>query len=198
MVESESPGRLVWELAEPAGRGGRPALSRAAIAAAAARVADAEGPGAVTMRRVATELGSSTPMSLYRYVGSKDGLIDLMIDEVAGEVVLPAGHTDWRADLRAFAVAQRDAVARHPWFGEFLFSRPHLGPNALRNVDFALATLDGHDLPVGTAMALVSMVQGYAISSATAGAAESRMRESVGLRTDEELRASVQGFLDGV
>jgi AcrR family transcriptional regulator len=95
---------LVWDLPEPAGRAGAPALSRERIVRAALEIADADGTAAVTMRRVAAALGSSTPMSLYRYVGGKDGILDLMLDAVYAEIDLPARPGgDWRADLTLLA-----------------------------------------------------------------------------------------------
>ena len=67
----------IWLLPEPPER--RWGLGRAEIVRAAVALADAGGADALTMRAVATALGSSTPMSLYRYVHSKDGLVDLML-----------------------------------------------------------------------------------------------------------------------
>ena len=76
------------------------ALSREEIVRTAIRVADAEGAEAINMRRIARELGSGT-MSLYWHVASKDELLDLMIDAIAGEAQAPEPSGDWRADLRA-------------------------------------------------------------------------------------------------
>ena len=118
--EADLPGPLVWTLPEPPGRPAA-SLSRPAILAAALAVADAEGARALTMRRVATELGSSTPMSLYRYVGSKDGLVDLMIDAVYGEVGLPERPSgDWRADLEPLTRRTWAVIQHHLWFGELV------------------------------------------------------------------------------
>ena len=79
----------IWSLPERGQRGPKPRYSRAAIAAVAVRIADAEGIDAVTMRRVAGELGVGT-MSLYNYVPTKDHLIQLMIDQAAGEYAYPS------------------------------------------------------------------------------------------------------------
>ncbi|MCL2734284.1 MAG: TetR/AcrR family transcriptional regulator, partial [Actinomycetia bacterium] len=82
---------------------GRPAeRSRAEITAAAVELADREGLPAVSMRRVAGALGTGAA-SLYRYVATRDDLLDLMTDSTAGEYELPAPSGDWRADLLQLA-----------------------------------------------------------------------------------------------
>src|SRR5262249_43559728 len=106
---------ILWARTERSSRGPQPTLSHAQIAAAAIRIADREGLDAVSMRRVAAELGAGT-MSLYRYVRTKDELHDLMRDTVAGEDDVPAkpsGH--WRADLSVLAHQMRASALRHPW-----------------------------------------------------------------------------------
>src|SRR5580693_9468734 len=78
---------------------GRPAQhSRAEITAAAVAIADADGLDAVSMRRVAAEFGTGAA-SLYRYVSTREDLIDLMIDSTAAEYSLAAPSGDWLADL---------------------------------------------------------------------------------------------------
>ncbi|MBC2903335.1 TetR/AcrR family transcriptional regulator [Streptomyces sp. PSKA01] len=81
-------GQVIWARPERTGRGPRPAYSRADIAAAAVRIADAEGLDSVSMRRVAAEVGCGT-MSLYNYVPRKADLYELMVDEVSAEYELP-------------------------------------------------------------------------------------------------------------
>ena len=76
----------VWTRTEPTGR--QPRFTRDEIAAAAMRIADAEGFDAVSMRRIASELDAGT-MTLYHYVRTKDELLTLVVDAVMGEVVLP-------------------------------------------------------------------------------------------------------------
>src|SRR5215510_205346 len=88
------------------------ALSREEIVRAALNVADAEGPDAINMRRIARELHSGT-MSLYWHIRSKEELLDLMIDAIIGEPEVPEPSGDWRADLRAIARSTRDTLHRH-------------------------------------------------------------------------------------
>jgi AcrR family transcriptional regulator len=163
------------------------------------RIADADGEQAVTMRRVAKELGSSTPMSLYRYVGSKDGIVDLMIDEVFGEIDLPDRPSgDWREDLRTLARRSRVALRRHPWFATLSHQRPLFGPHALRHNEWSLSALDGPGLPIGAAMSVAAMVFGYALSIAQSEAEEDRMRRRVGLTTDAQLRDAAAPFIERI
>src|SRR5690242_20314802 len=97
--------------AEPRGSG----LTRDAIVAAAIEIADEEGIEAVSIRRIATKL-ESRPMSLYSHIEHKGELIELMIDEVIGEAVLPGEvPDDWREALRQIAQRTRAAARAHPW-----------------------------------------------------------------------------------
>ena len=73
-------------------------LSRAEIVKAAIAVADSEGPEAISMRRIAREVGAGA-MSLYWYVASKEELLDLMLDAIEAEIEVPEPTGDWRADL---------------------------------------------------------------------------------------------------
>ncbi len=192
---ADPPGPLVWTLPEPPGRPAT-SLSRPAILAAALAVADAEGARALTMRRVATELGSSTPMSLYRYVGSKDGLVDLMLDAVYGEVGLPDRPSgDWRADLEPLTRQTWTVIRRHLWFGELVHTRPPFGPNALRYFDFRFAALESEGLDADTMTRITAAIDSHLIGSALQVAEESRMRQRTGLATDEQLQAAAEPFL---
>src|SRR3954464_9024332 len=106
---------VIWARPERTGRGPKPAFTRADIAAAAVRIADAGGLEAVSMRHVAGELGCGT-MSLYNYVPRKEDLYELMADAVAGEYDLPESPSgDWRADMVALAHRSRAMMRRHPW-----------------------------------------------------------------------------------
>jgi AcrR family transcriptional regulator len=90
-------------------------MERAEIVSAAVRIADADGVDAVSMRRLADELGVAT-MTPYTHVASKDELLDLMRDAVAAEMLLPEPlPEDWRAALRAIADRTRAAYEAHPW-----------------------------------------------------------------------------------
>ncbi|MCP3822571.1 TetR/AcrR family transcriptional regulator [Streptomyces sp. A3M-1-3] len=151
---------VIWARPERAGRGPRPAYSRADIAAAAVRIADADGLDAVSMRRVAAEIGCGT-MSLYNYVPRKEDLYELMVDTVSGEHELPEEPSgDWRADMLALAQQTRALMHRHPWLPRLMSPVYGFSPNALRYLEHCLACLDGLDATFGTKMELVAMVNG--------------------------------------
>jgi AcrR family transcriptional regulator len=103
---------------------GRPArFSRAGIVAAAEAVVRADGIGALSMRRVARELGSS-PMALYRHVGGKDDLLRLLLDHIAGDLRRPASSDDPRRTVTRIATITHDWLVAHPWAIDVL--PPHL------------------------------------------------------------------------
>lgn len=198
-MNDSPPGPLVWDLPEPAGRAGGPTLSRERIVRAALAIAEAEGSAAVTMRRVAAELGSSTPMSLYRYVGGKEGLTDLMLDAVYAQIGLPDEPSGaWRADLTVMADRSRHALRRHSWFAELSHERPLFGPHALRHNEWSLRALDGYGLSIEAMMGVVGMVFGYAVSYAHSEAAEHRMRQRIGVHTDAELADTARPYVDRI
>ncbi|MGV9455711.1 TetR/AcrR family transcriptional regulator [Streptomyces sp. NPDC003635] len=151
---------VIWARPERTGRGPRPAYSRADIAAAAVRIADADGLEAVSMRRVAAEIGCGT-MSLYNYVPRKVDLYELMVDVVSGEYDLsrpPSGN--WRADMLDLARQARGIMRRHPWVIRVMSSLYSVSPNALRCLDWVLACLESLDVPPGTKLELFGMVNG--------------------------------------
>jgi AcrR family transcriptional regulator len=155
---------LVW-FDEPAPQRGTEPLSRERIVAAAVELADEEPSGEITMRTLATRLGVRSPMALYRYVGNKDGLVDLMLDEVAGEVPVPARGPDWRADLHAAAVATRRMIGRHPWFPRLFHTRPPAGPNIMRALEFKLAVLTGAGAALPDAMTYAAMLDRHVLGT---------------------------------
>ena len=149
---------------EPTGRRGP--RSRDDIAQAAVSVADAEGLEAVSMRRVASELGLGT-MSLYHYVKSKDELLDLMGDRIMGGQLVDDADLrhGWREGLTAIARATRANFERHPWMGGAMSPRPSTmpGPNAMRHVDQSVAAVAELGVDVPTQMEIIATVDDYVI-----------------------------------
>jgi AcrR family transcriptional regulator len=132
----------LWIREEPGAR--KPRFSRDEIAAAAVRIADAEGIDGLSMRRLAQELGAGT-MTLYHYVRTKDELMLLVTDAVMGEIVvdpsqLPAD--DWRAAVTAVARSSRAALERHPWLFDIV-EDPGAGPNGVRHFDQSMQAVSG-------------------------------------------------------
>jgi AcrR family transcriptional regulator len=152
----------IWARPEPSGR--RAPQSRADIAQAAIAVADVEGIDAVSMRRVARELGLGT-MSLYHYVRGKDELIDLMSDAILGGQLVDDAELrkGWRPALRAIAIATRRNFERHPWILGALQPRPRAvpGPNSLRHFDQSVGAVAGLDVDLKTKMQIVTLIDDY-------------------------------------
>ncbi|MCB0876939.1 MAG: helix-turn-helix transcriptional regulator, partial [Solirubrobacterales bacterium] len=112
-MSSDVPGSI-WTRPEPGSRGA--SHTREEIAAAAIALADAEGFDAVSMRRVAAELGAGT-MTLYHYVKNKDELFELVSDAIMGEVLIPDGELseDWREATAQLARSTFSIFRNHPW-----------------------------------------------------------------------------------
>ena len=139
----------------------RELISRDAIVTAAVQLLDREGLAALSMRRLAEELGTGAA-SLYWHVGSKDGLLDLVFDHVIGEGKVPDPDPDrWQEQLKEVARAQRAASLRHPWLVRASIGRIPMGPNALRYSERILAILRAGGLSPRLA------VQGYLLLIAT-------------------------------
>ncbi|GGV62797.1 TetR/AcrR family transcriptional regulator C-terminal domain-containing protein [Streptomyces griseoloalbus] len=157
---------VIWARPERTGRGPRPAYTRADIAAAAVRIADAEGLDAVSMRRVAAELGCGT-MSLYNYVPRKEDLYELMVDAAGGEHELWEPGGDWRADMLRVAHQSRALMHRHPWLPRLMSPVYGFSPNALRYLEHCLACLDPLPAPYGTKLELIAMLNGIVTTYVT-------------------------------
>ncbi|MFJ2030885.1 TetR/AcrR family transcriptional regulator [Streptosporangium sp. NPDC087985] len=107
-------------------------LSRAQIVRVAVQLLDAEGLEALSMRRLATRLGSGAT-SIYWHVATKDDLLELVLDEVYGEfTILDAEETTWHDAASSFAYGMRQALLRHPWAITLVGTLPAIGPNAMR------------------------------------------------------------------
>jgi len=143
----------------------RDPISREAIVGAAVGLLDAEGLAAFSMRRVADELGTGAA-SLYWHVGSKDGLLDLVLDHLIGEQQVPDPEPDrWADQLREVARRQREICLRHPYLVEVSIGRIPMGPNALRYSERVLAILKAGGVPDTLAvqgyLLLISAVNGF-------------------------------------
>ncbi|MDP9842958.1 AcrR family transcriptional regulator/predicted nucleic acid-binding Zn ribbon protein [Streptosporangium lutulentum] len=154
----------IWMRPERPAYGPKPAYSSAQITEAAIRIADAEGLEAATMRRIAAEIGAGA-MSLYRYVPSRDDLIELVADRLMGEIDvegMPSG--DWRADLTRYAHGLRAMWLRHPWIATVQRSIPSFGPNQLRLIERGMGTLDAH-VSIDQNLGLMAMLNNYVESA---------------------------------
>jgi AcrR family transcriptional regulator len=132
----------LWMREEPGAR--RPRFNRDEIAAAAVRIADADGIEGLSMRRLAQEVGAGT-MTLYHYVRTKDELMLLVTDAVMGEVVLAPDQLptdDWRAAVTVLAHSSRAMLERHPWIFDIV-EDPGAGPNGVRHFDQSMQAVAG-------------------------------------------------------
>jgi AcrR family transcriptional regulator len=150
-----------WGLRERPAKGPRRGLSLERIVDAAVRVAAAEGIDAVSMGRVARELGTA-PMSLYRYVGAKDELYVLMLEAAMGPPPdgLVAGR-GWREGLEGWAAAMRDAFRRNLWMLRLPVHGPPASPHAIDWWEQGLRTMEGTCLDEGEKISVVLLVSGF-------------------------------------
>ncbi|MFI0263952.1 TetR/AcrR family transcriptional regulator [Streptomyces sp. NPDC017056] len=181
----------IWLADEP---DRKPRLSRQRITRAAVALLDAEGVEGLSMRRLAARLEAGT-MSLYEYVGNRENLLDLAVDEVIAEIELDGvDDAPWREALTRQLTRSRHVMGRHPWLPALMSTRPLLGPNALARSELIYAVLNraGLEGPRLTAAvaALTYYVQGY---TATQNLWRSSQRDPA---AEAELRRQAQQYLD--
>jgi AcrR family transcriptional regulator len=168
-------------------------LTRETVVACAVDLADREGLEAVSVRRVAAEL-SARPMSLYTFFKRKEDLVDLMLDQVIGEMLLdrmPPG--DWRDALRAVLHRQITVGRRHLWMMSAFGTRAPIGPNAARHAEQSFEAIAGLGLPPDRALKLLRAVDTYMWGFATQAGQELAARQRDQL-TEEEWRASTDAY----
>jgi DNA-binding transcriptional regulator YhcF (GntR family) len=162
------------------------AVTTADVVRAAVRLADAEGLGGLSMRRIAADVGLPT-MSVYRHVSSRDDLLTRMLDHVYGEAPLPTPlPAAWRDVLETCARAVWGIFQTHPWAAHAMSTtRPQATPNAVAYTEALLQAFSGTHLDVETTMhlavGLFQFVRGIGVSVEPAEQA----RQDSGM-TDEE------------
>lgn len=171
---------LMWGNRERPARGPKPGLTLDEIVRAGVRVADTEGLDALSMQRVAGELGYTT-MSLYRYVSGKDQLVALMSDAALGPPPEPSGG-DWREEIEAWVRAMWHGYRAHSWLLSVKIEGPPSGPQGLAWLEAALRALEGSGLDKGDRIGATMFV-----NAATAGLA----RLSVDLKPMTDFAAAL-------
>ncbi len=152
---------VLWGREEPRRRGPKPGLGLERIAAAAIGLADADGLGAVSMGRVAGQLGVTT-MALYRYMSTKDELIALMLDVALGRPDLPADAAEgWRARLARWSRGYLTALRRHPWAPQVPISGPPLTPNQVAWMEAGLGALAATALTDQEKLSVLLLLSNY-------------------------------------
>lgn len=164
-----------------------PVLSRERIVTRAIAIADADGLAAVSMRKIAADLGCGT-MSLYRHVPTKKDLLDLMLDTAMGNAMsdaIAAGvppeaipGTGLRERLATIGRGHRAMLREHPWLSQVMATRASFGPNLIRIADLALSAFDDLDVDPDTAMAAIGAINSFVSGFVTEelGAEEARRR----------------------
>lgn len=180
---------LMWGYDERSGgRGPKPRLSLETIVDRAVAIADAEGLDAVSMRRVATDLGVGT-MSLYRYLPGKEELLDLMLERVSAIEDDDPLSDDWRDAMQEVGRGLWELYTTHPWLPFVDQSRPLLGPNALRGFDKAVAALVGTGLTGQEIVGVIGTIDALAQSAARAANSAALAERATGVSNEEFWKA---------
>jgi DNA-binding transcriptional regulator YhcF (GntR family) len=163
----------------------------------AIEIADDEGLHAVSMRRIAIELGVPT-MALYRHVRGKTSLLVLMADTILGQVRFPEPRRHgWRAQLELLARLQWAGYRRHPWLARIIsMTRPTVQPNGMMHTEWALAALNARGLEPNTMLHAVVNLFAYVRGSATNVEMELESEQDTGLTDDQWLQSQGAQFAD--
>jgi AcrR family transcriptional regulator len=155
---------LIWLRPEPSGR--KPRFSRAEIARTAIGIADADGFDAVTMKRIAAELGAGT-MTLYYYVRNKADIVALMQDAIFEDVIVAPGElpAHWRDAVMLITRRTRDVLVGHPWAINSL-NQAQFGPNAVAHYEQSLAALAATALSYPQKTEATAIVDDYVAGNA--------------------------------
>jgi AcrR family transcriptional regulator len=134
-------------------------LNRDRILREAVALADREGLGALSMRRLARELGAGA-MTLYHYVSGKDELLDGMVDIVFGEIQLPTAD-DWKTAMQQRCTSARDVLVRHSWAISLMESLTSPGPANLRHREAVIACLRSAGFSIERTSRAIWILDGY-------------------------------------
>ena len=176
---------LLWGASETPKRGPRQSLSVKRIGEVAIALADKEGLGALSMRRVAKELKVSA-MSLYTYVPGKAELLDVMLDCAYGERCAAApANMGWRSELERLAGNSMALYMRHPWMLQIATHRPALGPNAIAMYEEGLRAVSEAGLTELDMDLVVSLISDY-VRGAARSTVDAVAAQSITGRTDAQ------------
>ncbi|MEO5874688.1 MAG: TetR/AcrR family transcriptional regulator [Streptosporangiaceae bacterium] len=179
---------VIWAREPKPARGPQPAYSLDQISDAAIRIADSDGLDALTMRRLAAEIGAGV-MSLYRYVSGRTDIIDLMSDRVLREIELKP-YEDWRSGLQWLAQTTREHIHRHPWLVHLPGNAAPFGPHGLALTEHVMGIMDGLGLNIDEMMTSVGLVSGYVSSSVQSEIATRERLRQVGMTMEDWMRVN--------
>jgi AcrR family transcriptional regulator len=187
----------IWTRTRPAAPA-RETLSRTQIVRTTIELLDSEGLAGLSMRKLAARLDSGAT-SLYWHVQTKDDLIDLVIDEIYGEVDVPEPElAGWRPGAILFAHSLRAAILRHAWLPEVIHTRPSVGPNAMSlgsrgTILFGAAGFLERDVDYA-----MGSVMAYVIGSSGAEVAVRTTIRKAGKSHNEAFAFGLDSLLDGL
>jgi AcrR family transcriptional regulator len=172
-------------------------LTRERIVRGAIAVADAEGLAAITMRRLAAELGVAV-MSLYRHVASKEDLVLFMADQVFGEERLPdPPPPGWRPRLEALARLQWGLCRRHTWLPSVMsLSRPMLVPNGMAQTEWMMQVVHELGFEIETALHVTVTFAGFVLGIGASLQRDTEAEQETGLTADEWMEKQSPEFDD--
>ncbi|MEV0650651.1 TetR/AcrR family transcriptional regulator [Phytomonospora sp. NPDC050363] len=177
----------------------QPALSAGQIVAEAIALLDADGIEQLSMRKLGARLNAGAT-SLYRHVANKDELIELVVDEVYGELEVPAGggREGWREAATATAASLRAMMLRHPWVGAVLgqVGLKSLGPNLSRMSTRFMGVFQDAGFPAAEADQVMNTLTAYVLGMATSEAAWLSLIARSGMTEREWISDVLPGALE--
>ena len=182
-MKTQAAPSVIWMRPLRGGRGPQPSRDRETMARIAIAIADNEGIAAVSMRRIAAELGTGTS-ALYRYFARKDDLLNLMVDGALAGDEFPSS-ANWRANMREAAHGLRMRFKDHPWLCSALAGKPTLGPNRMRALERSLSQLEVTGLGLSERLVLIDTVTSYVRGFVASEVADVAARAQAGL-SDEQ------------
>jgi AcrR family transcriptional regulator len=183
-MTAHAPDEVIWMRPERAAAGRPAGHSLEEITQAAVQIADQQGLDAVSMRRVAARLGTGAA-SLYRYLDSREDLLDLMIDATAAEYRFTPPAGDWLADLLGVGEQAREIMRRHRWLPSLLITRSVLGPNGLILLEHVLEALASHPASTSAkleAFAIFNAATALFVHNELSGGSDRQQRNAAYLR----------------
>ena len=164
-------------------RGRPPTIDREAVLDAALQVLDTEGAEALTMRRLASELGVSA-MAPYRHVGNKDELLMVLVDRLAARLVYPPRPRDPKGALLVLWSTIYDSLAEHTWVPEVLARRRMMAPSVLDAIEEIHAALRDAGLSIESAVRAYRLMWNFTLGAllVRAGASSEVPSQQQGLR----------------
>lgn len=158
--------RRLWRLPEaPQQRGRKSTLDVETVVSTAVELADADGLEAATLPKVAVEL-NVTAMSLYRHIGSKHELLQLMMDAASEPTSQEPIAADWREGLRSWARDLWTLYRERPWLPRVPIYRAPSGPNQVTWLERGLAQLAPTALTAKEKLSVLTLLSGYVRQSA--------------------------------